>query len=105
MASGSRAKRPTAPSGVEPTLPRTMHAHIEALVNGGGQIMIGTMQPIRRAAVAHDGSKTLVMLRCKPNESLADILLRMETAIASAKATGKRVDEINRPSADTTYEY
>ena len=86
-------------------LPRSVHAHIEALIHGGGQIMIGTMQPIRRAAVAHDGSKTLVMLRCQPDESLTQILSRLETAISSAKATGQRVDEINRPSADRTYEY
>ena len=44
----------------------TPHAHIEALIHSGGQVMIGTMQPIRRAAVAHDGNKTLAMLRCKP---------------------------------------
>jgi len=67
--------------------------------------MIGTMQPIRRAAVAHDGNKTLAMLRCKSNESLTDILLRLEAAIAKAKATGERVDEINRPGTDRTYEY
>ena len=85
--------------------PSSPHAHIEALIHGGGQIMIGTMQPIQRAAVAHDGSKTLVMLRCQPDESLTQILSRLETAISSAKATGQRVDEINRPSADRTYEY
>ena len=67
--------------------------------------MIGTMQPIRRAAVAHDSSKTLVMLRCQSDESLTQILSRLETAIFSAKATGQRVDEIKRVSADRTYEY
>jgi hypothetical protein len=109
MASGHGSKRPPAPSGVAPAQARPpangAYAHIEAIVHGGGQIMIGTMQPIRRAAVAHDGDKTLAMLRCKPKESLANILSRLETAIATANLTGQRVDEINRPSADRTYEY
>lgn len=105
MASGPGSKRKPAPGGVTDAPTATGHAHIEALIHGGGQIMIGTMQPIRRAAVAHDGNKTLAMLRCQPNESLAAILLRLETAIATAKASGQRVDEINRPGADRTYEY
>ena len=75
-------------------------------IGGGFPIAYGgTMQPIRRAAVAHDGNKTLAMLRCKANESLAAILLRLGTAIATARASGQRVDEINRPGADRTYEY
>ena len=112
MASGPRPKRPAASGRIGATVPpssrvpaHSAHAHIEALIHGGGQIMIGTMQPIRRAAVAHDGSKTLVMLRCQPEESLTHILSRLETAISSAKDTGQRVDEINGPSADHTYEY
>lgn len=109
MASGHGSKRQPAPGGVAPAQARpptnSVYAHIEAIVHGGGQIMIGTMQPIRRAAVAHDGDKTLAMLRCKPKESLASILSRLEAAIAKAQSDGKRVDEINRPSADRTYDY
>lgn len=109
MASGHGPKRPPAQGGVASAQAgppaNSVYAHIEAIVHGGGQIMIGTMQPIRRAAVAHDGNKTLAMLRCKPNESLASILSRLEAAIATANSTGQRVDEINRPSADRTYEY
>ncbi|MBL0123718.1 MAG: hypothetical protein IPP88_13650 [Betaproteobacteria bacterium] len=112
MASGPGSKRKSARGSVAGLPTASAHAvtiaghtHIEALIHGGGQIMIGTMQPIRRAAVAHDGNKTLAMLRCKANESLAAILLRLETAIATARASGQRVDEINRPGADRTYEY
>ena len=47
-------------------------AHIQALIEGGGQIMIGTVAPIRGAAVAHDGKKTLVMLRRRPGEAIHD---------------------------------
>jgi hypothetical protein len=45
------------------------------------------------------------MLRCKPNEPLAEILGRLDGAIAIAMATGQRVDEVNRPSASCTYEH
>ena len=112
MASGSDSKRKPARSSVAAattTPPQvvltTPHAHLEALIHGGGQVMIGTMQPIRRAAVAHDGNKTLAMLRCKPGESLTDILKRLEAAITMAKKSGQRVDEINRPGAAQSYEY
>jgi hypothetical protein len=81
------------------------HAHIDAVIHRGGPIMIGTMKPIRVAAVAHDGHTTLAMLRCKPNQPLAEILGRLDGAIAIAMATGQRVDEVNRPSASCTYEY
>ena len=112
MASGPDSKRTPARSSVAAATTAspqvavtTPHAHLEALIHGGGQVMIGTMQPIRRAAVAHDGNKTLAMLRCKPGESLSDILFRLEAAIAKAKATGARVDEINRPGAAQSYDY
>lgn len=78
--------------------------HIQALIDGGGQIMIGTVAPIRGAAVAHDGKKTLVMLRRRPGEVVLELLARLDAAIATAKSTGSRVDEINDPSSDRRYE-
>jgi hypothetical protein len=80
-------------------------SHIEELIRTGGQIMIGTMQPIKHSAVAHDGKRTLAMLRYEPKESINSILARLEDAIKSAKATGQRVDEINSPQSDTRYKY
>jgi hypothetical protein len=81
--------------------PGTPYARIETLIRDGGQIMIGTIAPIRGAAIAHDGKKTLVMLKHRPGEPLPDLLHRLDAAIATAKATGKRVDEINNASSDT----
>lgn len=66
--------------------------------------MMGNVAPIRDAAVAHDGKKTLVMLRKRPTESVADLLVRLDLAIATAQSTGQRVDEINTPSSDLRYE-
>lgn len=66
--------------------------------------MIGTVAPIKGAAVAHDGRQTLAMLRRRPREAISDLLARLDAAIATAKATGARVDEINTPSAKNRYE-
>ncbi len=80
-------------------------SYIEELIRTGGQIMIGTMQPIKHSAVAHDGKRTLAMLRYESTESLSSILARLDNAIKSAKETGQRVDEINSPQSDTRYKY
>jgi hypothetical protein len=78
--------------------------HISALIDSGGQVMLGTVKPISNAAVAHDGKKTLAMLKKKPSEGLQDLLERLDAAIAEARASGQRVDEINKPGANTRYD-
>lgn len=107
-----KAARGSAPSGIASGSPappglKTDSAdwpHIQALINGGGQVMIGTVAPIRGAAVAHDGTKTLAMLRRQSGEALPALLDRLDAAIATAKSTGSRVDEINDPWSDRRYE-
>ena len=79
--------------------------HIEALIDAGGQIMLGTVKPIIGAAVAHDGKKTLVMLKRRPGEPVQLLLNRLNTAIETAQHTGQRVDEINKPDSDVRYSY
>jgi hypothetical protein len=79
-------------------------AHIQALIESRGQIMIGSIAPIRGAAVAHDGTQMLVMLRRRPGEAIQELLARLDLALATAKSTGSRVDEINAPSSNTRYE-
>jgi hypothetical protein len=79
-------------------------AHIQAVIDAGGQIMVGTMAPIKGAAVAHDGKQTLVMLRRRPHEPIPDLLARLDAAIAVAQSSGSRVDEINTASSDKRYE-
>jgi hypothetical protein len=78
-------------------------AQLTAIVDGGGQFMIGTIKPVDGAAVAHDGKQTLAMLRRQPNETLEALLARLDHAVAVARHRGVRVDEINDPSADVTY--
>ena len=79
-------------------------AHIQAIIDGGGQIMVGTVAPIRDAAVAHDSKQTLAMLRRRPHEAIPDLLARLDAAIAAAQSSGSRVDEINLASSDKRYE-
>src|SRR6266496_2623398 len=74
--------------------------HIQAVIEGGGQIMLGTVAPIKGAAVAHDGKQTLAMLRRRPHEPIPALLARLDAAIAAAQPTGSRVDEINTASSD-----
>lgn len=79
-------------------------ANIQSVIDGGGQIMIGTVAPIRGAAVAHDGHKTLVMLRRQSRETIPDLLARLDAAILTAMTTGTRVDEINTEGSSRRYE-
>jgi hypothetical protein len=65
------------------------------MLDSGGHIMLGTIKPVVGAAVAYDGHKTLAMLKRRPSEAITDLLLRLDTAIATAKSNGQRVDEIN----------
>lgn len=78
--------------------------NIQALIEAGGQIMVGSIAPIKNAAVAHDGKKTLAMLKRKPKETIPELLARLDSAVAVATATGQRVDEINKASSSTRYE-
>lgn len=57
-------------------------SHIEAVIAGGGQIMLGTLAPVKDVAVAHDGSKTLAVLRRRPLETVPALLARLDAAIA-----------------------
>lgn len=97
MASGP-AKRKPAQGGVS----TFDHRHIDALIKGKGHVMIGAIQPVRNAAVAYDGKQAVAMLRYRPNEPLSSILKRLDTAIATAQASGERVDEWNQPGVNWT---
>jgi hypothetical protein len=97
-----KGTRAAAPGRIAPS-PESL-ARIEAILDAGGQIMLGTLPPVEGTAVAHDGKKTVAMLRRRPNETVAQLLARLDDAIGKAKATGQRVDEINVSSPTETYE-
>jgi len=97
VASGPAKRKPT-----QGGISASDHRHIDALVKGAGHIMIGAIEPVRNAAVAYDGKQAVAMLRYRPDESITSILKRLDTAIATAQASGERVDEWNQPDAKWT---
>lgn len=99
-----RAHLAPTPGGVAGAAATSRLVNIAALMEAGGQVMLGSLKPISSAAVAHDGKKTLAMLRRRPAELIEDLLLRLDAAIATAQSTGSRVDEINKPHANVRYE-
>jgi hypothetical protein len=82
-----------APTFSLPELP-----YIEETIEHGG-ITIGVIPPLRECvAVAHEGRHTLAMLKRQKGESLAQLLSRLDLAIARAHTDDIFTDEINPPS-------
>jgi hypothetical protein len=70
-------------------------SQIEWLVDGEGEITIGRAGRIRCAAIASDGHNALAMLVRRPQESLEDLLARLDEAIRLAVEEDTYTDEIN----------
>lgn len=74
--------------------------NIARLIEEGGHIMVGRVPPIDSAAIAYDGRKSLAMLRQQPQETVPQLLARLDHAIALAWTEHRFTDEIN--TAPTT---
>jgi len=72
-------------------------ANIAALIENGGEITIGPIGPINCAAVATDDSRCLAMLQRRPDETLEQLLDRLDAAIDLAWNADQFTDEINPP--------
>jgi hypothetical protein len=59
-----------------------------------GQIAIGEIPPIRRAAYAAKGKTIRVGLVARDGETVAELLERLDTALGKAMADGSVIDEI-----------
>lgn len=67
-----------------------------------GQITVGVLRPVWSiAATAHDGHNSLAMLVRRKGETLAELLTRLDLAIAKAQTEGIFTDEINTPSINS----
>ena len=73
--------------------------NIESLINGDGEITIGSIASVPCAATASDPHQCLAMLVRRRGESLLELLQRLDAAIASAYNEERFIDEINPPSA------
>jgi len=82
-----------APTGGLPHFP-----YVEETIEQGG-ISIGVIPPLTECvAVAHEGRNTLAMLKRRKGESLAQLLSRLDLAIARAHTDDIFTDEINPPA-------
>jgi hypothetical protein len=59
-----------------------------------GQITIGEIPPIRRAALAAQGKNARVSLVGRPNETVLELLQRLDAALADFIASGTITDEV-----------
>ncbi|MCH8867668.1 MAG: hypothetical protein IID58_12535 [Proteobacteria bacterium] len=73
-----------------PSLP-----NIEFLIDGNGDITIGTVGPIACAATAVDEAQNLAMLVRRDGETFEQLLLRLDRAIDMAIEEEIFIDEIN----------
>ena len=91
--SGLNEDASNAPTGSLPDLP-----YIDEIIELGG-ISIGIIPPVTECvAVAHEGRNTLAMLVRRKGETLAQLLTRLDLAIARAQTDDVFTDEINPPA-------
>jgi hypothetical protein len=64
------------------------------LDNTRGQITIGEIPPIRRAALAAQGKKVRVALVSKDGETIAQLLNRLDSALGKAMTEDTVIDEV-----------
>ncbi|MDT4867402.1 hypothetical protein D3C84_368750 [compost metagenome] len=69
--------------------------NIEFLLDGNGDISIGTTGPVRCAATASDQDQCLAMLVRREGESFMELLHRLDAAIEDAYENEIFADEIN----------
>ncbi len=63
---------------------------------GHGEITVGVLEPVGRVAVASDDRSALAMLQRRKEETLLQLLIRLDQAIAKACNEDVFTDEINR---------
>jgi hypothetical protein len=69
--------------------------NIDYLIKGRGEVTLGRIGPVSCAAVAARGDQPLAMLVRRKNESLADLLRRLDAAVKAAWEDEVFIDEIN----------
>ena len=103
MASRRRKPNPSAPSGVSATAATAPGQFLptleELVIHGDGQIAIGAIRPIACAAIANDGHNMLAALVRRPEETLQQLLERLDWAVQLALDEEIYTDEVNTPIA------
>jgi hypothetical protein len=73
--------------------------HIAELISSGA-ITIGVVRPVGCVAVANDEANCLAMLKRRDSETLAQLLVRLDLAVAKAFTDDIFTDEINPPTQE-----
>lgn len=68
--------------------------NIESLIEFG-EITVGVIRPMGCVAIASDGHDALAMLRRRNDETLQQLRIRLDQAIAKAEDGGEYTDEVN----------
>ena len=90
-----KAAAVTKPSSTNPSAANERFEHIQAFFDTSrGQLTIGEIPPIRRAALAAVGKKVRVALVCGENETVSDLLQRLNAALGKAAAENIVIDEV-----------
>jgi hypothetical protein len=76
------------------SLPASLNNIQSFLDNTRGQITIGEIPPIRRAALAAQGKKARVALVARDSETVAELLQRLDVALGTAMAEDTVIDEV-----------
>jgi hypothetical protein len=71
--------------------------HLTALIEGGGQLTLGALPPMKCVAVANDDHVCYAMLQRHQGETLQQLLVRLDAAVDLAWTTDQLTDEINAP--------
>lgn len=70
-------------------------SHLQAFLDDTrGQVTIGEIPPIRRAALAAQGKKPRVALVGRDGETIAQLLERLDAALGKAMAEDAVIDEV-----------
>jgi len=79
----------------KPPSPLASFENIQAFLDDSrGQITIGEIPPIRSAALAAEGKKVRVALVRRDKETVAELLLRLDTSLGKSIAENTHVDEV-----------
>jgi hypothetical protein len=70
--------------------------HLQELIDNDGSISIGRVSPIPCAAVANDEDTTYAMLLRRKNETLVELMTRLDSAVATAIDEEICIDEVNK---------
>jgi hypothetical protein len=83
------------PPSQSPAALGVQHKHIQTFFDTTrGQVTIGEIPPIRCAALAAIGKKVHVALVRQSNETVDQLLMRLDAALGTALASGTPIDEV-----------